>query len=192
MVNIVGKILWVVESMLVLIIVLAIVVLSYNFYQLNVAKKDYVSFMGYAVFEVVSNSMAPEINIDDVVIVKIDVDVIENDVITYQRDNAFITHRVVDVQRNYIIAQGDANNKKDAPIAPDAVVGKVIRVIPTLGTWRKVIVDPTFILGVVGVLGIMNYVVFKNKGTIIPSRKKYMKDFKITHNNIIEEKNDKK
>ncbi len=192
MVRIVGKVLWFVETVLIFIIVMTILILVYNFYQLKVVKRDYVPFFDYAIFEVVSNSMSPEINKDDVVIVKISSKINKGDVITYKMQDAFVTHRVLEINKNHYLTKGDANNTNDAPVNNENVVGKVVRTIPSLGTWRKVVVDPVFLISVIGFLALMNYIVFKNKGAIVSVRKKYTNDFKISHKNIIEETNVKK
>ena len=50
----------------------------------------------------------------------------KRDIITYKSDNAFITHRIIKMDGDSIIAKGDNNNTQDKPITKDAVLGKVV------------------------------------------------------------------
>ena len=120
-----------------LIIVIAAFTL-YSFISLEVMNKDYVSIFGYTYFEVASGSMAPTINKEDMVIVKLNSNYQEEDIITYKLNEDFITHRVIRIDTKTITTKGDANNTKDTPISKDSILGKVIFVIPNFGIWKKV------------------------------------------------------
>lgn len=115
-------------TMIILIIIFIIV--AYCYVQLAVQKKEYVNFFGYTFFRVVSGSMIDTIQINDFVIVKISKDIAEDDIITYRKNNNFITHRVISMNKNLIITQGDANNTADEPIEKKDVLGRVICIIP--------------------------------------------------------------
>ena len=60
----------------------------------------------------------------------------EKDIVTFQKGNLVITHRVVknDVQKEDLITKGDANNANDIqPVAYKQIKGKVALTVPLLG-----------------------------------------------------------
>lgn len=128
-----------------LIIVIAAFTL-YSFISLEVMNKDYVSIFGYTYFEVASGSMAPTINKEDMVIVKLNSNYQEEDIITYKLNEDFITHRVIRIDTKTITTKGDANNTKDTPISKDSILGKVVFVIPNFGIWKKVFMSPKVLI----------------------------------------------
>lgn len=100
---------------------------------------------GDAAFVVLSSSMAPAIGPGDVVYVRdVPAERIEpGDVITYRADTGAggphtITHRVVDVVRTdngpEFVTRGDALEERDrGRVTPEAVVGRVMFVVPLIG-----------------------------------------------------------
>lgn len=96
-----------------------------------------------ASYVVTSDSMAPEIDGGDVVIVteRSPDEIEEGDVITFAPpgdDERRTTHRVVDVQTEdggpQFVTQGDANDSPDPqPVAGERVIGEVTLTIPYFG-----------------------------------------------------------
>ena len=128
----------------ILIVVLGIILLVfiYNNIQTRILGNDYSSLFGYSTFEVVTGSMDPEIQIGDWIIVKYAGNNIEpKDVITYQKDGEFVTHRVIEEYNGTYITKGDANNTKDDPVSREQIVGKVVKVLPSFGILRKTILN---------------------------------------------------
>lgn len=126
-----------------LIIVSIVIILGvYYIYQIKIIKNDYANLFGYTFFEVATGSMYPTIEIGDVVIVHITKDVKEKDIIVYKEGNNIITHRLIKEKGNELIAKGDANNSEDKPIKENMVLGKVIKILPKVGIWRKVFISP--------------------------------------------------
>jgi signal peptidase len=78
------------------------------------------------------------------------------DVITYVSGQSLICHRVVDKYTSegidYIVTRGDANNVDDTPFAFTNVRGKVIAVVPNIGTFIAFIQSPYLLVGVCGSL----------------------------------------
>lgn len=126
-----------------LIIILAICL--YLFISLNVLSKNYANFFSYTVFQIGSNSMSPTITTNDLIIVKITKNVDVDDVITFDDGNILVTHRVVSKTGHGFITKGDANNETDKQIATDQVVGKVVKILPNMGVWFKVLTTPKII-----------------------------------------------
>jgi signal peptidase I len=146
-------------------------------------KKDYPNFFGYTVFKVISDSMAPTIRKNDVIVVKInDQTIKKQDIITYKVGKDFITHRVIDIQDASYITKGDYNNIGDKPIFKETVIGKVIKILPNFGVWKDVIMTPKILI-VFFITMLLLSSTFKDW-----TKAKYnnLKDFRITNDSIIE------
>ena len=117
--------------------------------QLNVQNKEYVDIFGYSMFSTATGSMSPTIEIGDIVLVKIGENAKEEDIITYKKDNEFITHRIIKIDGESIIAKGDNNNTQDEAITEDAIVGKVVFIINNVEIWKNVFSDTSVIIPVV-------------------------------------------
>lgn len=119
------------------------------FVQLNVLNKEYTDIFGYSVFSTATGSMAPTIEIGDIVFVKIgNDDVKEQDIITYKKDGKFITHRIIKIDGESIITKGDNNNTADKEITKDVIVGKVVSIINNVEVWKSVFTDKSVIIPV--------------------------------------------
>ena len=148
------------------IVILAGVLLIavYNNVQINILGNSYSSFMGYSLFEVQTGSMEPEISAGDWIIVKNQKDYEPNDVVTFEVDGEFVTHRIVQKYGDTFVTQGDANNAKDEPITKEQIVGEEIKTLPTLGILRKTILNPVVLIGLIIVLYLFTSI-FKKKAT---------------------------
>ena len=143
------KILEWVLNIFILIAVLIILFGIYYVVQIKLLKNPYADILGYTFFEVATGSMADTIQIGDVVIVKLldNTDkLIENDIVVFSEEDYFITHRIVEIEEDKLITKGDANNSSDKPIQRQAVIGKVIYTIPSLGILKKIIFSPQIII----------------------------------------------
>lgn len=116
--------------------------------QLNVQNKEYIDIFGYSIFSTETGSMYPTINVGDIVIVKLDEPVQEQDIVTYKQEKSFITHRIIKKEGNSIIAKGDNNNTQDEMINENDVIGKVVYIINNVEVWKKVFTDIRVIIPV--------------------------------------------
>ena len=114
--------------------------------QLNVQNKEYVDIFGYSIFSTETASMSPTIEIGDIVFVKIGEQVQENDIITYKSGNAFITHRIIEIDGDSIIAKGDNNNTQDEAIQRNDIIGKVTYIMNNVEIWKRVFSDLSVIV----------------------------------------------
>ena len=114
--------------------------------QLNVQNKEYLDLFGYSIFSTATGSMSPTIEKGDIVIVKIGQQGNEKDIITYKKDNSFITHRIIKIDGDSIIAKGDNNNTQDEEITKDTVIGKVVFIINNVEIWKNVFSDTSVII----------------------------------------------
>lgn len=104
---------------------------------------------GITMFEIVSGSMEPTINVKDLIVV-LKTDLIkENDIITYSDGKDYITHRVIKIDGDNITAKGDSNNSVDTKINKSRVIGKVILIIPKGGIIREIILTPKVIISII-------------------------------------------
>lgn len=95
-------------------------------------------FMNCQVFNVVSGSMAPEIPVGSLIIVKpIEPELIEKgEIIAFYNEGTVVTHRVTENKtlEGEITTKGDANQEEDMrSVAYHQVIGVVTRHIPVLG-----------------------------------------------------------
>lgn len=145
--NIINKISGIFLNILIIIVTLLIIIGIYYLVQIKILNNSYANIFGFTFFEVATGSMADTIQIGDAVIVKITNDVKENDIIVYKEENNFITHRLIEKDEDgKLVTKGDANNSEDKPIESSQVLGKVIYIIPKLGTLRKAILSPQVLI----------------------------------------------
>ena len=108
-------------------------------YILNVAyfkafkKEKLPRVFNYYIFNVLTGSMENTIHINDYIIVKRTDKVKVNDIITFEDNGAFITHRIIKIENDKITTKGDANNAADNPISKKQIVGKYIGKAKVLG-----------------------------------------------------------
>lgn len=130
------------------IVLFAILFLLYGKIEMQISGNNYSNYFGYTLFKVTTGSMGNAVKIDDVVIVKINDKIKENDIITYYEDKSFITHRVIKTENNFLVTKGDANNTEDSPISKNQVIGRVVYKISGLGIWQKVFSTPQILISI--------------------------------------------
>lgn len=131
----------IVVNLIIIVLVIIAFVVIWGFVQLNVQKKEYINFFGYSIFSTETGSMAPTMNKGDIVIVKIGDEIREKDIITYKKENVFITHRIVSIEQDSIITKGDNNNTEDEPINKEQVIGTVVFIANNVEVWKMVFSD---------------------------------------------------
>ena len=127
-------------------IFLILVLVIFSKVKMIVSGKDYFEIFGYSVFNVATGSMEPTISKNDIIIVKLSDDYKVDDIVTFKKDNSYITHRVIMVNNNNIVTKGDANNTNDVDIEKSAVLGKVTKIIHNAGIWQKTLTSPKVII----------------------------------------------
>jgi len=134
-----------INKILIIVIIIAFI-FGISFIQMKRNNTKYINICGHTVMQVATGSMSNTLNIKDIVIVKLTKDVDVNEIITYEKDNKLITHRVIEINNEKIITKGDANNSIDSPIKNENVIGKVIFIIPKIAVWQKVLTTPKVIV----------------------------------------------
>lgn len=145
----VEKVIKIIFNIILILAVLLFIVVAYNFFNINILKHKYSNYFGYTFFEVETGSMSGAIEINDIVIVKITQDVSNNDIITFEQNDEIITHRIIDMDDNFIYTKGDANNSTDKPIKNKQVIGKVVKILSGFGLWIKVFSESRVIISII-------------------------------------------
>ena len=144
----------------VFIVVLGVILLItvYNNVQVKILGHEYASFFGHSVFEVQTGSMGEVIEPGDWIVVKYEKNIKLNDIITFEHKGEYITHRVIEAYNGTYVTKGDANTAKDSPISKDQIIGKVVKVIPNFGIFRKTIFNPLVLIAIIITLFFLNQV----------------------------------
>ena len=157
------KIAHIILNIIIVFVFIIVLIVGYNYIQLQLMHKDYTNFFGYTTFEVSTGSMAPTLNIYDVILLELTQDVKIGDIITYKYENELITHRIMKIDGDKLITKGDANNTEDKSITKDAIIGKVISVYPKVGIWAKVFTEPNVLISVFITLVLIGLAIAKDE-----------------------------
>lgn len=157
---------------LICIITVIIIILGISYIlQITIMNRKYANVLGYSLFEVLTGSMSPTINIGDDVLIRITKDIQNGDIVVFdnkQNDN-FIIHRVVQINENNVITKGDNNDATDKEILKENIIGKTLIIFPKLGKIQEFFRRPYIFIPLVDVIIIAtllaNYKknIYKNK-----------------------------
>lgn len=129
-----------------LVIVFVSLVVGFNLYTWNAQSLMGNALpmpFGYGAAVVLTGSMEPTIHANDLILVAEKPAYAENDIAVYQSGNILVVHRILDITDGMVTTKGDANNAEDAPVALSAVKGKVVGVVPGVGSVVKILKTPT-------------------------------------------------
>ena len=155
------------------VLLLILVLVIYGKLIVTFGNNRYPNYFGYTFFEVASGSMKPTLKINDVILVKIgNENLKKGDIIAFNTDDAIITHRILFIDDRIITVKGDNNNVVDQPIVVDQVIGKIVKVFPKLGIWKKVITEPKILLGIFITLLLFNFALSYDVNRTFKDKKK--------------------
>lgn len=163
--SVIEKIINYVLDILIFVFGIVLLISLYISIQTKVFKNDYANFFGYSIFEVQTGSMSGAIEAGDWIIVDLSKKPKLNDIVTYESNGNFITHRVIEIYGSTYVTMGDANSAKDDPIDGEEIVGTVSKILPRLGIIRKTLFNPVVLIAVIIVLFVLNWT-FKNKNNV--------------------------
>ena len=123
--------------------------------------EDTPSFLGFKTFTIITGSMSPNIEVDDIVITK-EVRANElnrDDIISFKNGENTVTHRIVDIQETekgrIFTTKGDENDVSDLErVRYDQIEGKYIGRIPKAGIIMEYFKNKYVFGGIVALLGI--------------------------------------
>ncbi len=139
----------------ILIAILLVIFLS-NFYVMLRSVQSpgtHPDVFGYSTAVVVSGSMQPEINVDDLVVIKKQKEYQKGDIIAFRGGRSFVTHRIIEETPQGFVTQGDANNTADEQIVKmQDISGEVIYTVKGIGRLVSFLKSPLglmilFVLG---------------------------------------------
>lgn len=159
-------------NILIFIFGVILLVSIYTGFQTKVLGSPYANFFGYSMFEVQTGSMAEAINPGDWIVVKLGSKVKIKDVVTYELEGQFITHRIIEVYDKSYVTKGDANSSKDKPISHDQIIGKVVSVLANLGLVRKILFNPAVLISLIITLFLFSIAIKKNNQAHAPKTEK--------------------
>ena len=119
--------------------------LGINVYLMNASHlmhNDMPMPFGYGASVILSGSMEPTLSIDDLIIVKEMEEYNVGDIVVYQNGGMNIVHRIIEINEQSVVTQGDANNASDGEVEFSAIKGKVIFSIPAIGAFIQVLKSP--------------------------------------------------
>ena len=118
----------------IILIALIIILFAFNAYMFaaRVAKGDKMpTVFGFGFASVGSGSMSDAVNEGDFIIIRSRKEYFTGDIITFYRDGAYITHRIISYADGSFRTKGDANDSADDfEVYEQDIVGKVV------GVWR--------------------------------------------------------
>ena len=122
------------------------VLLGCNLYKIavrTVTGEQMPAVFGYSTAVVISGSMSGYVEVNDMVVVHRQKNYSVGDVITFERRDSIVTHRIVGETDEGFITKGDANNAVDEDVVSmDQVVGRVVLVIPKIGAIMEALRTP--------------------------------------------------
>ena len=107
-----------------LILVLCGLALGVNVYLLNARNLMHNMLpmpFGYGAAVVLSGSMETTFSAGDLIIVEDTDEYAVRDIVVYQDRNSLVVHRIIEIDDEFVITQGDANNAPDEAIALSSI-----------------------------------------------------------------------
>lgn len=155
-------------------------------YKQKIKKEEIPSIGNISIFNIVSESMEPTINVNDLIIIKRckESDIQKGDIITYKKqDGTIVSHKIVKINKeeghNIYTTKGDNNqNEDEEKISYDQVYGKYLFKINGAGEFSQKLQNNNGLIIVVLILLI--FVIIKNgKDKKKENRKKIREKYNI-------------
>ena len=103
---------------------------------------------GYGGAVVLSGSMEPALSVDDLVIVRKSGAYAAGDIVVYQEGRSLIIHRIVYIDGESVITQGDANNTADEEFPVSEIKGKLVYKVSGVGRAVRIMSSRWAVIGV--------------------------------------------
>ena len=102
---------------------------------------------GFGTAVVLSGSMEPELSVDDLIFVRESGSYAVGDVVVYQSGSMLVVHRIISLEGDKVVTQGDANNAPDSEISLSAIKGRVIGRVKNAGGAVRLMKSPVVSIG---------------------------------------------
>jgi len=169
--DVINKLLNFVTTLIIILLFISVVAS----FQTTFLGKKYNNFFGYSLFEIKTASMSGEMEIGDWILVKVTKDVKLNDIITFENEGSFVTHRIIETYKDTYITKGDTNTAKDTPVNKNQIVGKLVKVLPKFGIIKKTLFNTQVLIVLILTL-IVGCYLFKKDEKEQPKEKKSLKE----------------
>lgn len=168
------KVTKIIANVLTIVLLLILGLVIYGKAVTTFGKGVYPNYFGYTFFEVASGSMQPALQINDVILVKItQEDLKKGDIVAFENEGTVITHRIVYIDGDILTVKGDSNDVVDKPINTKQVIGKIVKVFPSLGIWKMVLTDPKILLAIFITLILFDFALsYEGKPKLVKKGKK--------------------
>ena len=142
------------RTVLLIIISLVIGLMLYGWNAQTLAGNAMPMPFGFGMSVVLSGSMEPVLSVNDLVIVCGAESYAVDDIVVYQDGNSLVIHRIISIDGDDVVTQGEANNMADDPIKVSNIKGRMAFHIPFVGAVVRFLKTPvgTIILIAVAVL----------------------------------------
>ncbi len=145
----------------------------YNFINIRILHKEFTNYFGYTFMHITSGSMEPTIHVDDYVFIKLnEKNIKKGDIITFRVDDAIVTHRISNIEKNKVVTKGDANNDNDNLIRKKDVIGKVVYIGTSFGIYLKVFKTPIVFIMLFVTIILFDIALSKDDKEVITNEKK--------------------
>ena len=123
----------VLQTALLVVIALAVGLGIYHWNAQSLGRNAMPMPFGVGIAVVVSGSMEPALSVDDLILVKESDHYTVGDVVVFSSGSSLVVHRIIELDGDTVITQGDANNTPDDPITLRDIKGKVVFTLPYVG-----------------------------------------------------------
>lgn len=137
--------------------------------QTSINPNEIPNIFGIKTFNIISGSMQPNIDIDDVILVKEceEINLNINDIIAYKKDNEVISHRIIAIEninnKRIYTTKGDNNEVADTEkVEFKQIEGKYICKIPKVGKILNFLKNK-IVFGIIFTFLVMAYIYEKKK-----------------------------
>ena len=151
-----------------LMILLLILLVGYNIYvsAARASGQALPKLFGWSNAVVISGSMKPELEVNDVVIAHEQKEYQAGDVVLFRGESGkTVCHRILSREPDGFVTRGDANNAPDQRrVPPGDVYGKVVLVIPRVGVIQQVLAKPGVLALVGGAIALVVFLPYFQQG----------------------------
>ena len=129
---------------------------------INIFSSMNISFFGLRIFRIVSGSMEPTLKINDLIMIKESKEYKDGDIVTFYDEEAYTTHRIIEISGEEITTKGDNNNSKDPNITKEKIIGKMIYKFEILSFMSYLLSSPKS-WGIIFIIGVLIIVAIPDK-----------------------------
>lgn len=150
---------------LTVILCLILIINIYSIFSRYVLKEKHPVLFGWSNAVVITGSMEPTINVNDMIIIKKQKEYHVGDIVTFNHEGDVVTHRIILQVGDVYTTKGDNNNIHDGnTLTKSDIYGKVVFVIPKVGVVLRFMRTPlgVFILLML-VFAVLEISAIKNK-----------------------------